>query len=191
MRSPHSETGGLATLPPRAVDGTREGSPRSYVRSPIARRPVLPSSQTGAESPENASRELTQAPRLTGRDAAVVPTRAVGSRDRLKIREQWEGEVIRMKRDTFVARLADLRDGQPDEKAEFLLSEVPAPDRKLVRQGAIFYWTIGLLVPPDSIQSMVSKIRFRRLLPPSTREFEAARAWARETIDLIGPAEGD
>jgi hypothetical protein len=48
----------------------------------------------------------------------------------------WEGIVLEVKEDSFLARLIDLTEEGPDEEAEFPLEEVPGGDKHLIKPGA-------------------------------------------------------
>lgn len=96
-------------------------------------------------------------------------------RDRFLPSQKWEGTVLKMCNDSFVARLVDLTNSTVDEEAEFSLDEVPRPDRLLIELGAVFYWDIGYLDKVDGQRMRVSSIRFRRLPAWSVSELRHAR----------------
>ncbi len=68
------------------------------------------------------------------------------------------------------------------EEADFDLEDIADPDRDLLREGAIFRWTIGYETAPSGSKKRVSQLVFRRL-PKWTRN-EIAQA-DRDADDLL------
>jgi hypothetical protein len=110
----------------------------------------------------------------------VVPKPAPVAQSQFNPQQKWEGYVLAVQDDSFLARLVDLTSGEIDEEAEFLLDDVPTSDRDLVDVGAVFYWGIGYLDKVDGQRLRSSSIRFRRLPAWTTEELEAARRKAEE-----------
>lgn len=77
--------------------------------------------------------------------------------------QKWEGRVQELTDGGFVARLTDLTSDLPDEEAEFDVQEVSFLDRRLLKPGAVFYWSIGYRDAVTGQRSRESVIRFRRL----------------------------
>jgi hypothetical protein len=96
--------------------------------------------------------------------------------------QKWEGVVLEVMQETFLARLVDLTNQNVEEDAEFDLEEISKGDRDFVKPGAIFYWSIGYLDSRSGQRTRASVIRFRRLPAWSKQEIEAANREA----DLIG-----
>jgi len=100
--------------------------------------------------------------------------------------QKWEGVVIEIKDETFLARLKDLtNEKNPEEEAEFPLEELSPEDRELVAPGAIFYWNIGYLDTRSGQRRRESIIRFRRLPAWSKREIENSKHEASRICDFI------
>lgn len=95
--------------------------------------------------------------------------------------QKWEGIVLELSRDSFVARLTDLFGSSTEEEAEIAFEEIDPQDRELVRPGAVFYWSIGY-DDKASGRERVSLIRFRRL--PTWTEEELG--WVRREAEEIG-----
>ena len=112
----------------------------------------------------------------------IVPSASVS----FKVLRKWEGKVLSVGSDSFVARLADLSGVESAEEAEFPLDEVSDEDLKLIEAGAVFYWSIGVRVTRGGQRLNQSMIRFRRLPAWSRRELAAAREEARRMADEIG-----
>jgi hypothetical protein len=100
--------------------------------------------------------------------------------------QKWEGVVLRVTNDAFVARLVDQSSDGPDEEAEIPLEEIPEADRFLVKPGAVFYWTIGYSDSISGQRTRASVIVFRRLPAWTAEELTAARRKAQYTRDLLG-----
>ena len=83
-------------------------------------------------------------------------------RSRFVVLQSWEGYVLEVKQDSFVARLIDQSGQDDDEEAEIFLEEVDPGDRGLVTPGGYFYWSIGYRDGRRG-RERVSVIRFRRL----------------------------
>lgn len=106
------------------------------------------------------------------------------AKERFKAVQKWEGFVIEVKDDTFIARLTPLAGQGSDQEAEIYINEIEEDDRGLIEPGAIFYWSIGYLIKPAR-RLRASIIRFRRLPKWTERKLEIARAKATELKNLL------
>jgi hypothetical protein len=89
---------------------------------------------------------------------------------------QWEGTVVKVTGDKFVARLTDLNGAEsPEKRATISIDQISESDQMLVLAGAVFYWTIGYRVEEHGQKSLVSTIRFRRLPTWTRSEIERAK----------------
>lgn len=88
--------------------------------------------------------------------------------------QRWEGFVLEVKENSFIARLIDLTEEGPEEEAEFPLEEIYKDDRKLITPGAVFYWNIGYL-DSSSGRTRASIVRFRRLPAWTVGEIKEAK----------------
>jgi hypothetical protein len=86
--------------------------------------------------------------------------------------EEWEGTVLSVENDSFTAQLKSAIPGTPEERASFTLDEVSDSDRDLIRDGAVFYWTVGSRFEFHGQKSLQSTLRFRRLPAWSQREID-------------------
>jgi hypothetical protein len=100
--------------------------------------------------------------------------------------QKWEGVVLEVLSDSFLARLVDLTHTGPDEEAEFPFDEVSEEDRSLIRPGAIFYWNIGYHNSYSGQRTRTSIIRFRRLPAWTREEIETAEREAERLGKSIG-----
>ena len=100
--------------------------------------------------------------------------------------QSWEGTVMRVLDESFVARLVDRSSKTHDEEAEFPLSEVSDDDRDLVQKGAVFYWNIGYIIKPSRQKIRASIVRFRRLPAWTKVEVDSAKQAAERLADFIG-----
>jgi hypothetical protein len=99
--------------------------------------------------------------------------------------QKWEGIVLQVLDDSFVARLVDLTSGGMDEEAEFPMEEVSDADRSFIMPGAVFYWNIGYIDNISGQRTRASVIRFRRLPVWRPEELERAKLKARHLSDLL------
>jgi hypothetical protein len=100
--------------------------------------------------------------------------------------QKWEGIVLDVMTDAFLARLIDLTRKGADEEAEFPMDEISAEDKPLVRPGAIFYWNIGYHTSYSGQRTRTSIMRFRRLPAWTQREIDAAKQEAERIGKAIG-----
>jgi len=88
--------------------------------------------------------------------------------------------------DSFFARLVDLTGDTPDEEVEIPREEVSASDCALLREGAVFYWTIGYSDSVKGQRRRVSEIRFRRLPAWTEEDIQRAEREAEEFGFVLG-----
>lgn len=98
--------------------------------------------------------------------------------------QEWEGHVIDISERGFTARLVDMtrEERVASEEADFDFDDVADPDRSLLREGAVFRWTIGYETAPGGSKKRVSQLVFRRL--PKWTKKEIAQA-DRNAGDLL------
>jgi hypothetical protein len=113
-----------------------------------------------------------------------------GSGSTFQIRQLWEGTVIEMHDEVFVASLSDkTKPSNPDERVEFEYIELSEDDNQLVSPGSVFYWTIGTERTPAGQVKSVSNVEFR-YSPPWTRSVLAsASARAAELKEWLEKSE--
>lgn len=104
--------------------------------------------------------------------------------DPFRALQQWVGYVVGIDEETFQAQLKPLIGEGGDQYAEIYLSELDDEERKLVVEGAVFYWTIGYHETASGRRNE-SVIRFRRLPPPTEIEMQRAAAVAKEWLELF------
>jgi hypothetical protein len=97
------------------------------------------------------------------------------SREKLIALQSWEGTVLHVEDDSFVARLIDANGDHLDEEVSLAKEELCDFDLELLESGAIFYWTIGYRYQLGGARERVSRIRFRRLPAWTKRQLDEAR----------------
>ena len=106
----------------------------------------------------------------------------------LDVLQEWEGYVVEIRGDEFVAGLVDLTAGSSHEEEEAIipLTELADDEAAALRPGAVFRWVIGYERDTGELGRRVSQIVFRD--PPSLteRDLQQAREWARETLRTLG-----
>ena len=97
--------------------------------------------------------------------------------------QEWEGHVLEIGGDEFVAALIDLTAGSSHEEEEAIipLTEISDHDAATLRAGAVFRWVIGYERSPSCTKKRVSQIVFRDLPRVTTRDLQQGKEWARET----------
>jgi hypothetical protein len=121
------------------------------------------------------SAHVGHAPDLDNEPPAFHPAR-LRPRSNLIPLQEWEGHVIDVSKNGFSARLVDLTH-QADiatEEADFDLDEVSDSDLNLLREGAVFRWTIGYETAPSGSKKRVSQLVFRRLPKWTSKEIAQA-----------------
>lgn len=106
------------------------------------------------------------------------------TRKRFRVIQKWEGTVIEVADDIFVAELKTIVGGEDDLIAEIMMEEVDKDDLALVKPGAVFYWNIGYLKQPSGTMR-ISLIRFRRLPLWRKRQLQKAKIEATKLKALL------
>ena len=101
--------------------------------------------------------------------------------------QEWEGRVIAVDDDEFVALLIDVTAAEPssesewdveDEEAVIPLSEIDEADLKHLREGSIFRWVIGYGYTRSGRRRRISDIVFRDLPAITVHDRALGEAWA-------------
>ncbi len=93
--------------------------------------------------------------------------------------QRWEGYVIEILDEYFIARITDLDDEHEDEEIEVMFSEISEDDQELIRPGAIFNWHIGYEMERGTVKRS-SIIRFRRMPKWTESDKEKAESFEKE-----------
>jgi hypothetical protein len=167
--------------PPRP--GTRRRQIQNYgevVAPPEpGARPVSTSTSTYANygRPATEPEANPRAPRLA--HLIPPPSPADAPREAIMALQNWQGVVLEVRADSFVARVVDAAGEHPDEEVELPREDLSPFEIDLLEEGAIFYWTIGYRQRlPRGQRERISRIRLRRLPAWSRSELAAARARA-------------
>lgn len=100
--------------------------------------------------------------------------------------QKWEGVVIEVKKESFIAELRDLIT-ENIEETELPIEDISDEDRPLIESGAIFYWAIGYCKTYAGQVKKESLIRFRRLPTWNKAELTRAKKEAKEYWgDIVG-----
>ena len=125
-------------------------------------------------------------------DTSVPPPSAPEPRAALQVLQEWEGYVVEMRSDEFVARLVDLTAGSTHEEEEAVIPLAAVSDCAVdtIAIGGIFRWVIGYERAEAGTRKGVSRIVFRDLPRMTERDFREGRRWARETLRAFDRAKG-
>jgi len=103
--------------------------------------------------------------------------------------QEWEGYVVEIEDDEFVARLIDLTAGRSyeSEEATIPLSELSGDDASRMVLGSIFRWVIGYECSPEGTRKRVSQIVFRDLPRATEADVREGKEWARRVAAVVSP----
>lgn len=134
----------------------------SSVGETTAKKFAAPSlSETARVAVQNIAQNVS-APVLKERISVRKPD------SRLKLLQQWECVVSRVRDDCVECEMHDLTDeSMPVEQAEVYLEEFNHYDRPLLQEGAVFYWSIGHETYKTGQVRRYSDLRVRRMPPLS------------------------
>jgi hypothetical protein len=107
------------------------------------------------------------------------------SRESFQVLQKFEGRVLSLTADSFVARLLDRTKPGPEEEAEIPLAEVMPGDHQLVKPGAVFYWVIGYRREAHGQLSRSSVIRFQRVPSWSAADVDRAKKEAETFLSFL------
>lgn len=107
------------------------------------------------------------------------------TRSKFQVLQKWEGVVEQFDGNIIQVKLTDLTSGGTDEEAELEIQDVSKDDRKLVKEGAMFYWSIGYDMQLDGQIKKSSFIKFKRLPRIDPIEFNSIHDRAKELEDKI------
>lgn len=102
--------------------------------------------------------------------------------------QEWEGEVISISEDKFIARLYDLTHTEKtttQEESEFETREISESDLSLLKEGAIFRWSLGFSRSISGTRERTSRLVFRRLPAWTRKEIMDSRAEAENLLSQI------
>lgn len=102
--------------------------------------------------------------------------------------QEWEGEVVELCDDAFIARLHDLTCEQPRdifEEAEFSIRDISDYEIPLLKEGAIFRWSLGYYRTSTGGRSRGARLVFRRLPAWTPREIAQSQQEARKLMESI------
>lgn len=100
-------------------------------------------------------------------------------------KQKYEGIVLEVTGESFVARLRNLTDDLLDEEAKFAIEDLSSDDLVLLKKGAMFYWNIGYLVVSGGRKIGCHMINFRRLPVWTSREIDIAKERAADLLAWI------
>lgn len=101
--------------------------------------------------------------------------------------QEWEGHVLEIGDETFDVAIADITAGAaaPLLTTTLPLSDLTEDEKRALRSGSIFRWTIGYERTPAGQRKRVSRIIFRQLPRWTDTEIRAAKEAAASRVDEI------
>lgn len=127
---------------------------------------------------KNAAQPVFYVPKVASRDPSERAT--------FSPLQEWEGFVSEIGSDSFTGLLVDLtaKKTRPEEKMEFPISDLSEDDRSLLREGAIFRWSIGYH-KQHGTKKRVSQVVFRRLPAWTWSDFEMSKLKVKEIVENV------
>ena len=103
--------------------------------------------------------------------------------------QEWEGYVVEIGKEEFVARLIDITAGASyeEEEATIPISDLSDDDAAKMQKGGIFRWVVGYERSVAGTKKRVSQIVFRDLPAMTESDLKAGEAWAQETMRSFDP----
>ena len=106
--------------------------------------------------------------------------------DRFVALQTWQCIVIKVYKDTFLARVVNLYDENiEDEEVEFFSEDLYDDDLELLEPGAIFYWTVGHLIKRSGQKIRGHVIKFKRMPKWTSEELEDAKMQAKKIKETL------
>ena len=97
--------------------------------------------------------------------------------------QEWEGYVVAIRDEDFVARLLDMTSGSTnEEEADIPLAEISPQDSAKIHLGSVFRWVIGYERSASGTKRRVSEIVFRDIPEITETDLRDGAAWADEAI---------
>ena len=103
--------------------------------------------------------------------------------------QEWEGYVVEIGEEEFVARPIDITAGASyeEEEATIPISALSDDDAARMQKGSIFRWVVGYERSVAGTKKRVSRIVFRDLPAMTESDCKAGAAWVRETMRAFDP----
>ncbi len=94
--------------------------------------------------------------------------------------QEWEGYVVEIEEEEFVARLVELTAGREHETEEAVIPMEEISERDAARSvvGSFFRWVIGYERSADGTRKRVSRLAFRDLPRITKSDLRTGREWA-------------
>ncbi len=101
--------------------------------------------------------------------------------------QEWEGYVVNIRDEEFVARLVDLTAGHTHESKEAVipLANVSDYDASRMVVGSIFRWVIGYERSVEGTKRCVSQIVFRYLPKITEDDLQKGQEWMRSVVSVF------
>ena len=156
-----------------------EVSPTARIRDQDMERGTLPVSAS-SEQEDNALSRIVTLPQPRVRRSQPVTLHAL---------QEWEGYVVEIGEDEFVANLVDLTAGMSHvtDEATIPMEEISEHDAEKMSEGDIFRWVIGYERSASGTKRSVSQIVFRDLPRMTAADFEEGRKWAEKIARSLNP----
>ena len=172
--------------------GTAVTRAREAVERALARGDAATTQDAGGGEAMDTTRSPIRAPNNadTGPIVSFPPQPKPPRREAtLQPLQEWEGYVVGIEGDEFVARLVDLTAGRSHESEEAVIpmAEISEYDASRMVVGSIFRWVIGYRHSVEETRTRVSQIVFRDLPRLTKDDFLEGQDWARTIASALNP----
>ena len=117
---------------------------------------------------------------------AIAPPYIVPLKGVFKLLNLWEGRITEVRDSEFDAIITDKTNPDfADELVTIDKSEITPDDFSMIKQGAVFYWSVGYSDYPGRGRARESKIRFRRLMGWTEAEINHAKKIGKEFAEFF------
>lgn len=140
-------------------------------RSFMSKKPILAARLHSIDLPEDLGTSSCSSPAYSDTSASekqsrtplsIMPHTIIDQSQFVSL-QKWQGIVIEIKKESFIARLKNLTENGIEEQSEILLAEVSEDDKRLLKPGSVFYWNIGYRISSLGQRTRASMLRFQRL----------------------------
>lgn len=191
------ETEWLPFVPSRIAANAAVSSLRSYAQRPQLKAPspnLDRLSLTGSELNRDVVVRTRDEPesRLEVPAKILIRPETTAQQSSFSALQEWEGYVVAMDGESFVANLVDLtaRSTHPDQQVSIPLEELSDHDRNRLAPGQIFRWAIGYQRTRVGTKTRVSQIIFRDLPRWTETDRRVAEAQAHLIEELLDQENG-
>lgn len=181
----------MSTALAEALDGKPSASERIRLKSPNDEDLEFVEARAFGSStiPQDLSYDFLGPDEVTDSATSGVAPRA-DSAAGFEVVRNWEGVVTAVDHSVFYGAVRDTSDivQVPEDELEIEFDSVAEGDRDLVREGAVFYFTVGNRRVRGGSREISTRIVFRRMPRWSLRDIERAESATTDLYEKLNPS---